>query len=100
VVLDTGGKLKVLSVDSVVTADSTQELHRTKGRKPVLTKTQLTTAKTGELERLQARIQTELDMRVEQELQRLKREPNTGKEQLFYSGHTRLYQWEIRTVWP
>jgi hypothetical protein len=40
----------------------------------VLTKTQLRTAKTQELERLQARIQAELETRVQQELQRLKRE--------------------------
>jgi len=44
----------------------------------VLTKTQLRTAKTQELERLQARIQTELETRVQQELQRLKREQSAA----------------------
>jgi hypothetical protein len=63
-------------------------------RSTVLTKTQLRTAKTAELERLQARIQEELDSRVQPDLQRLKRDQKTAKDQLFYSGHTGHYQWE------
>src|SRR5918998_2624092 len=60
----------------------------------MLTETQLRTAKTAELELLQARIQEELDSRVQPDLQRLKQEQKTDKEQLFYSGHGGHYQWE------
>ena len=52
----------------------------------MLTETQLRTAKTAELELLQARIQEELDSRVQPDLQRLKQDQKTAKNQLFYSG--------------
>ena len=56
----------------------------------MLTKTQLSTAKTIELERLKTRIEAELDERRKQEQQ----ESTTPKEQLFYSGQVGTYQWE------
>jgi hypothetical protein len=58
----------------------------------VLTKTQLRTAKTKELEQLQARIEAELESRRDEEQ---KQQAKTAeKEQLFYSGHVGHYQWE------
>ncbi len=60
----------------------------------MLTETQLRTAKTAELERLQARIQEELDSRVQPDLQRLKQDQKIAKDQLFYSGQAGHYQWE------
>jgi hypothetical protein len=61
----------------------------------MLTKTQLRQAKTPELERLQVRIQAELDTRRRaQEEQQNRHGAATGKDQLFYSGHAGHYQWE------
>lgn len=61
----------------------------------MLTKTQLRTAKTGELERLQKRIAAELEQRRQQQEEQSRKEDSTsGKEQLFYSGHAGHYQWE------
>jgi hypothetical protein len=56
----------------------------------VLTKTQLQTAKTTELEQLKARIETELKDRQEE----VQAETPAEKEQLFYSGQVGHYQWE------
>src|SRR5918997_1500087 len=58
----------------------------------MLTKTQLRTAKTSELERLQQRIATELEER--QHDKGKQREAPDPKDQLFYSGHTGTYRWE------
>jgi hypothetical protein len=63
----------------------------------MLTKTQLREAKTAELERLQARIATELESRIEAELENRRRQlgdSTDAKEKLFYSGHKGHYQWE------
>jgi hypothetical protein len=60
----------------------------------LLTKPQLRQAKTRELERLQARIQQELDSRAQPDLRRLKQEQRTGKDKLFYSAPDGHYQWE------
>jgi hypothetical protein len=59
----------------------------------VLTKTELREAKTKELERLQARIQAELEDRRQQEQQR-RQDKQNPHEQLFYSGHAGTYRWE------
>ena len=65
----------------------------------MLTKTQLRTAKTQELERLQQRIAKELDERRRQEVQQhsSKREDKaqTGREKRFSAGHSGHYQWEF-----
>ncbi len=58
----------------------------------MLTKTQLRTAKTSELERLQQRIATELEERQHDKGKQL--EAPDPKDQLFYSGHTGTYRWE------
>src|SRR5919107_3919896 len=56
------------------------------------TKTQLKTAQTEELERLQQRIAAELeDRRHDKGKQRESPDP---KDRLFYSGHTGTYRWE------
>ena len=60
----------------------------------MLTKTQLRTATTGELERLQARIEAELVGRRHQQESGQRHHAEAAKEQLFYSGHTGHYQWE------
>ncbi len=60
----------------------------------MLTKTQLRTAKTAELERLQSRIAAELDARRQQEAIQQQEATSLGKERLFYSGHRGTYQWE------
>jgi hypothetical protein len=57
----------------------------------MLTKTQLKTAKTAELERLQRRIQKELEER-RQEREEAPADKDT--EQLFYPGSSGTYQWE------
>jgi hypothetical protein len=60
----------------------------------MLSKTQLKQAKTQDLERLQARIQKELDSRVQPDLRRLKQQQRTAKDKLFYSAGDGHYQWE------
>ena len=57
----------------------------------MLTKTQLRTAKTKELERLQTRIEAELESR-RQEAE--KKSHSKDNEQLFYSKQGGYYQWE------
>lgn len=59
----------------------------------MLTETQLKKAKTTELERLQARIQAELESRRRQQAVRQQQESG-AKEQLFYSSQDGHYQWE------
>ena len=62
----------------------------------MLTKTQLRTAKTIELERLKARIEAELVERREQEQQRKQRQEPVANERLFFSSKDGHYQWEYR----
>jgi hypothetical protein len=58
----------------------------------VLTKTQLRTAKTKELEKLQARIAKELESRREKAYK--EQSLRQDYEQRFYSGHKGSYRWE------
>src|SRR5215207_1303294 len=60
---------------------------RGEGRESLLTKTQLRTTKTAELERLQAHIQEELDSRVKLDLERLKQD---AREELLAIEERRL----------
>jgi len=67
----------------------------------VLTKTQLRTAKSTELERLKARIEAELEERrqqqqQQQQQQRKQRQEPGAKERLFFSSKDGHYQWEYR----
>ena len=62
----------------------------------MLTKTQLSTAKTTELERLKSRIETELEKRREEEEQRQQRPKPESTERLFFSSRDGHYQWEYR----
>jgi hypothetical protein len=60
----------------------------------MLTKTQLRSATTAELEQLQARIRNELESRVTPDLERRKLAQRSGTDQRVSSGHTGHYQWE------
>ena len=64
----------------------------------MLTKTQLRAAKIAELERLKARIESELDKRREQEgrEERRQQQKTEPKERLFFSSRDGHYQWEFR----
>ena len=59
----------------------------------MLTKTQIRSAKTKELEKLQQRIEAELSARREEAQKQRQQDKN---EQLFYSGHKGTYRWEYR----
>lgn len=59
----------------------------------MLTKRQLRSAKTKELERLQARISAELESR-RQEAEKQAQDKAKSDEQLFYSKQGGYYQWE------
>jgi hypothetical protein len=61
----------------------------------MLTKTQLRTAKTSELERLRARIDSELDER-HQQVEKKRQQMSNPKERLFFSSQAGHYQWEFR----
>jgi hypothetical protein len=61
----------------------------------VLTKTQLSSAKTAELELLQTRIAQELTNRRQIQEGQPPRNETSGKDQLFYSGRDGHYQWEF-----
>ena len=59
----------------------------------MLTKTQIRSAKTKELEKLQRRIEAELESRRAEAEKKRQQDEN---EQLFYSGHKGTYRWEYR----